>query len=180
MQLEIDIATFSRVCAATERPLLPGDVYFSLLELQANEVVRQDFSADAWRGASEDCVGWWRSRVPAKGDAPPAMAPIDVMLNLFEALEEVPAELEFRYLLGLLLLRRKSLRRDDSTRDDQGREVLILHCSRREKEFELIVAEPTAEQTVKIQQKMFDLLYSNRDSTPGKTVSQFEPSKPVA
>ncbi len=172
MQLEIDIAACSRVCAATGRALQPGDVYFSLLQLQSGEMARKDFSAEAWRGPPGDCVGWWRSRVPVKDDSQPVMAPIDVMLNLFEALEEVPAEFEFRYLLGLLLLRRKSLRREDSIRDDKGREVLVLHCSRREKDYELIVSEPSPEQAAKLQQQMFDLLYANRESTPDETNRQ--------
>ncbi|QEG35288.1 hypothetical protein [Bythopirellula goksoeyrii] len=172
MQLEIDITSCSRVCAATDRPLQPGDVYFSLLQLEANEMIRKDFSAEAWQGAPDECVGWWRSRVPAKDDSQPVMAPIDVMLNLFEALEEVPAETEFRYLLGLLLLRRKSLRREDSIQDDKGREVLVLHCSRREKDYELIVSEPSPEQAMKLQQQMFDLLYGTREVTPAVPASQ--------
>ena len=83
------------------------------------------------------------------------------MLNLFEALEDRPHELEFRYLLGLLLLRRKFVRRDESSRDEQGREVLTLHCQRREKDYELVVAEPHADQAPKLQQQMVNLLYGN-------------------
>ncbi len=176
MQLEIEFSACSRICSATERHLQPGDVYFSILQLEAGELQRQDFCADAWRGPTEECVGWWRSRIPAKGDSQPIMAPIDVMLNLLEALEQMPAEVEFRYLLGLLLLRRKSLRREDTTRDDNGREVLILHCPRREKDYELIVAEPSPEQAVKLQQQMFDLLYGAREAAPVSTTSQEQDS----
>ncbi len=163
MQLDIEIRPCSRMCASTERPLQPGEAYFSILLMDGNEMIRRDYSTEAWRGPPDDCIGWWRSRIPPKEDSHPKLAPVDVLLNLFEALEDHPTEREFRYLLGLLLLRRKSLRREDTTRDDQSREVLVLHCPWRDKEFELLVAEPSAEQIVKLQQQMYDLLYASSD-----------------
>ena len=163
MQLDLDFRACSRSCAVTERPLEPGSVYFSVLKLEENDLTRLDYCVDAWTGPPADCVGWWRAQVPPKEDSQPKLAPLDVMLNLFEALADLPAEREFRYLLGLLLLRRRSLRRDDSTLNDEGQEVLTLHCPRREKDYELVVAEPSSEQVVKLQQQMFDLLYASSE-----------------
>jgi hypothetical protein len=170
MLLEFELKNCSRVCAATTRPLNPGEVYFSVLLTAGNDFARQDYSVDAWQGPPEDCIGWWRSRVPTKDDTQPRLAPTDVMLNLFEALEGRPTELAFRYLLGLLLLRRKILRRDESRRDDQGREVLTMHCQRRQKDYDLVVAEPEAEHAAKLQEQMVNLLYGNSEpSTRSQT-----------
>jgi hypothetical protein len=163
MLLEFELKNCSRTCAATARPLNPGEVYFSVLVSAGHDFARQDFAVDAWQGPPEDCIGWWRSRIPTKDDSQPRLAPIDVMLNLFEALEDRPAELAFRYLLGLLLLRRKVLRRDDSRRDEQGREVLTMHCQRRQRDYDLVVAEPSAEQAAKLQDQMLHLLYGNSE-----------------
>lgn len=169
MLLEFELKNCSRTCAATARPLNPGEVYFSVLVTAGNDFARQDFSVDAWQGPPENCIGWWRSRIPTKDDSQPRLAPIDVMLNLFEALEDRPTELAFRYLLGLLLLRRKVLRRDDSRRDEQGREVLTMHCQRRQKDYDLVVAEPDSEQAAKLQDQMLNLLYGNPEvSTPSQ------------
>lgn len=158
-----ELKNCSRTCAATERPLNPGEVYFSVLTATGNEFVRNDYAVEAWQGPPDDCVGWWRSRVPTKDDAPPQLAPTDVMLNLFEALDGRSEELAFRYLLGLLLLRRKVLRRDDSRRDAQGRELITLHCQRRQQDYEVVVAEPDPEQAVRLQEQMLTLLYGNCD-----------------
>jgi hypothetical protein len=163
MHLELEIKNCSRTCAATARPLNPGEFYFSVLVTEGQDFARQDYSVEAWQGPPEDCLGWWRSRIPTKDDAQPRLAPTDVMLNLFEALEDRPAELAFRYLLGLLLLRRKVLRRDDSRRDAEGREVLTMHCQRRQKDYELVVAEPITEQAEKLQDQMLSLLYGNSE-----------------
>jgi hypothetical protein len=161
MHFELEIKNCSRLCAATSRAINPGEVYFSVLEAGEHDFVRHDYCVEAWAGPPEECVGWWRSRVPTKDDHQPRLAPTDVMLNLFEALAERPAETEFRYLLGLLLLRRRVLRREDSSRDDQHREVLQLHCQSRSKDYDLVVAEPVAERAVQLQQQMLDLLYGD-------------------
>ncbi len=164
--LGFELRSCSRSCAATARSLNPGEMYFSVLEASDNDFLRRDYCVEAWQGPPAECVGWWRSRIPTKDDNQPRLAPTDVMLNLFEALENRPNELEFRYLLGLLLLRRKVVRREsflreDESRDDEGREVISLHCVRRQKDYELVVAEPAADQAMKLQQQMFDLLYGD-------------------
>jgi hypothetical protein len=161
MFLELEIKNCSRTCATTSRALNPGEVYFSVLEASEHDFVRHDYCVEAWSGPPQECVGWWRSRVPTKDDNQPRLAPTDVMLNLFEVLADRPAEIEFRYLLGLLLLRRRILRREDSNRDDQLREVLQLHCQSRSKDYDLVVAEPVAERSVQLQQQMLNLLYGD-------------------
>lgn len=177
MQLDFEIRSCSRKCAVTAQPLQPGDVYFSVLVWQASDLVRWDYCIDGWQGPPDDCVGWWRSQLPNKDDEQPKLAPTDVMLNLFESLEDHPAELSFRYLLGLLLLRRKILRPEESELDDQGREVLTLHCPRRERDYELVVAEPMGDQADKLKQQMFDLLYggSNDGEIVASSNSQANP-----
>jgi hypothetical protein len=172
MLLDFEFRSCSRACAATGRPLQAGEVYFSILDLVDNEFRRQDFAAEAWQGPPEDCIGWWRSRLPTRDDTQPQLAPTDVMLNLFETLEDRPTEGEFRYLLGLLLIRRKTLRSEDRNRDDQGRVVLTLHCARRQKDYELVVAEPAPERAGRLQQQMFDLLYGTTAPFPAPASQQ--------
>lgn len=161
MLLDYEIKSCSRCCSVTERELLPGDVFFSVLELLEEEFVRRDFCVEAWQGPPESCLGWWRSQLPGKDATKPKLAPTEVMLNLFIALAERPEDLEFRYLLGLLLLRRRVLRREDSKQNDEGQEVLVLHCARRDEQFDLVVSEPDVEQAKQLQQRMVDLLYGD-------------------
>lgn len=164
MLLEFDVRSCSRRCSSTDRELEPGDVYFSVLTEEGSELVRRDFSVEAWEGGRDGCVGWWRSRVPAKEGTRPQLAPTEVMLNLFAALDGRPDDEPFRYLLGLLLLRRRTLRRDDAHVREDGREILNLFCPRRDERFELVVSEPNAEQAEQLQQRMIDLLYGDGET----------------
>jgi len=165
MLLDFEVRNCSRVCASTGRALEPGDVYFSVLEVHGAELSRSDYCAEAWKRPPETCLGWWRSRVPTKDDAQPQLAPVDVLINLFVALAERPDDAPFRYLLALLLLRRRVLRREDVQRDAQDQETWLLYCPRRRERFELAVAEPNEQDAERLQQRMIDLLYGG-DTEP--------------
>ena len=170
MLLDFEVRSCSRCCADTGKALQPGEVYFSVLEVQETEAVRRDYCAEAWQKPPEESLGWWRSRVPLK-DQQPRLAPADVMLNLFAALGDKPADTQFRYLLGLLLIRRRILKREESNRNESDQEVLTLFAPRRDERYELIVDEPNQEQAEQIQQRMIDLLYGDGDSQSQSTAS---------
>ncbi len=164
MLLDFEVRTCSRLCAQSGKAIGPGEVYFSVLAMQETEgetdTVRCEYSAESWQGPPEGSLGWWRSRVPVK-DEKPKLAPTEVMLNLFTALADKPEDQQFRYLLGLLLIRRRVLRREEAICDQAGHEVLTVYLPRRDQRLELVVDEPNQEQAEKIQQRMIDLLYGN-------------------
>ena len=163
MLLDFEVRTCSRCCAETGKAIQPGEVYFSVLEVQAAETIRRDYCAEAWQQPPEKSLGWWRSRVPLKNEKP-RLAPTDILLNLFSALADKPADAQFRYLLGLLLIRRRVLKREDSCRNESKQEILTLFSPRRDASYELVVDQPNVEQAEKIQQRMIRLLYGDRDS----------------
>ena len=171
MLFDFEVRACSRQCAATGKLLQPGEVYFSILSLEESnkqvETVRRDFSVEAWQGPSDSNLGWWQSRVPVK-DEKPQLAPTDVMLNLFGALgdesgQQNTTDRQFRYLLGLLLIRRRVLRREDSFRHEDDQEILRLFSPQRDKHYELVVDEPHGQQADEVQQRMINLLYGDGD-----------------
>lgn len=158
MLLEHEIAHCSRQCAVTGRAFARGETYYSELAVANHVTVRRDVSAAEWRGPAEGAIAWWRARMPEDEGGKPKLAPQDVLLDLFAQLAERPEEAEFRYLLGLLLVRRRLLRLDETRRDARG-ERLVLGCPRRSEQFELPVTPPPAERTDELQQRIVQLLY---------------------
>ena len=69
-----------------------------------------------------------------------------------------PDEAEFRYVLGLLLIRRRILKLDETRRDATG-EIMVLECPRRNETYELRATTPDPTQTEQLQQRMIELLY---------------------
>ena len=120
--------------------------------------MRRDIACGEWTGPVEGAIAWWKARVPLGDASKPKLAPQDVLLNLFAELADRPDEAEFRYVLGLLLIRRRILKLEETRRDAQG-ELLILDCPRREEQYELRATTPDPTQTEQLQQRMIELLY---------------------
>jgi hypothetical protein len=157
MLFDVEVTPCSRQCAATGRTFAAGETYFSTLHIESGAPVRRDYSAAEWRGPAEGVIAWWKSRL-ADDSAKLKLAPQDVLLNLFVELAGRPDEADFRYVLGLLLIRRRILKLDETRRDAAG-EVLVLDCPRRDEQYELPVANPDLQRTEALQQRMVELLY---------------------
>jgi hypothetical protein len=116
-----------RQCCATGRELKAGERYFGVLAEEAGRFVRREYAPEAWAGPPEGVVGFWAGRVPA-GDAP-KRPPVDdeTVRECFRRLDGAtePSRVSFRYVLALLLVRRKALRIEETRRDEFG-EVMIL------------------------------------------------------
>ena len=136
-----------------DRPeVAPGETSYSVLTSEGAKVVRNDYSAEAWQGPPEGALGWWKSHTPTAEAKPkkPHWAPNDVMLQLFDELAESPDRADMRYVLVLLLLRRRVLRLEETeheqlsptTADEADRETLLVYCPRRQAEYRVPVAMP--------------------------------------
>jgi hypothetical protein len=159
--LDFEIQRCSRRCAALGRDLGPGETFYSVLLRRGADVVRQDYSQEGWQGAPEGAIGWWKSHMPdAVGSKKSTLAPNDVILQLFEQLENDPTQQDLRYVLALLMIRRRIMRLEETQKDEHGQETLVLHCPRNETEHRTVVALPTEERAAEIQQQLSKLLFS--------------------
>jgi hypothetical protein len=169
MLLDFEVQRSTRRCAATDRPLEPGDVCYSVLESHGAEIIRKDYCQSAWTGPPSDAFGWWRSRIPETTAKKIKLAPNDVLLELFDQLAEQMEHQDMRYVLALLLLRRRVLRLDvpleaGSLSIDQGVagiEAMSLYCPKREATYVVRVAMPGEERTDEIQQRLSELLIAD-------------------
>jgi hypothetical protein len=157
--MDYEIHRCTRRCAASQRELAEGEVVYSLVKVRGADLVREDYSAECWQGPPEDALGWWRSRIPGKADAKAKLAPGDVLLKLFRELEDVPDKQDMRYVLALLLVRRRSLRPEE-TGDDGPARQLHLFCPRDETQHVVNVIEPGQERIEQIQNELAALLYA--------------------
>jgi hypothetical protein len=156
--VEYDIQRCTRRCHASGRELAPGEVVYSVLVDTAGSIARQDFSAEAWQGPPQDALGWWKGTVADPGGKRVHWAPNDVMLHYFEQLEGNPAKEDARYVLALLLVRRRIVRVESTQKDAAGTETLVVYCPRNEVEYRVKVVMPTAERETAIQTELSELL----------------------
>jgi hypothetical protein len=166
MLLDFEVLRCTRRCAATDRALEPGDECYSVLEVEGADVIRKDFCRDAWKGAPDSAFGWWKSRVPEPTAKKIKLAPNDVLLQLFERLADSAEQCDLRYVLALLLVRRRVLRVDVAGGEEtMGRtaETMTLYCPRRDATYEVGVAMPAGERIDEIQQQLSELLIADAE-----------------
>ncbi len=107
---EFKVSRCSRQCFVEKRPLKEGETYFSVVVDQDGELERRDYCADAWQGPPEGCVGSWKNRMPVSGEKKLVLAPREVLIDLLRQMESDPDQSKIRYLLALLLLRKRMVR----------------------------------------------------------------------
>jgi hypothetical protein len=160
--LDFEVQRCTRKCCETETILQPGDVFYSALVAHGSQVVRQDYCAAAWTGPPEGTVGWWKSQVPDIHSRKMHWAPNDVILHYFEQLEAEESQADMRYVLALLMVRRRIVRLEDTERDEQGREIFVLYCPRNEREYRVAVAELAPPRVDEMQQQLAELLFAGK------------------
>ena len=158
MPMDYEVQHSSRRCSVTGREFAPGETYYSALVAEGVEVIRHDYAADAWQGPPAEAVGWWKSQIPNRTEGKKHWAPNDVMLQFWDELAGQPDRQDMRYVLTLLLVRRRVFRLEEEKRDDGGREVLVAYCPRREATYEIPAVMPEPARVDEIQEELAALL----------------------
>lgn len=104
------------ICAFTERVLEPHEHYIATLVEDGDELVRVDISPEAWEEGKrpEHLFSYWKAVVPEPNEKKKTFVDDEVLLNLLERLAdaEQPQRIAFRFVLTLILMRKKLLRYD--------------------------------------------------------------------
>lgn len=169
--IDFEIQRCSRRCAATDREFAPGEVFHSVLVADGAEVVRRDYCAAAWQGPPENAIGHWKSRMPEANAKKAHWAPNDVILHFFQQLEGVADQQDLRYVLALLLVRRRIVRleepAEESVAEGAGKpesplpEQLLLLNPRDDVQYRVSVVQPAPERIRQIQEELARLLFAD-------------------
>ena len=155
----LEIPKPSKTCSVTRRELKPGEAFFSALFAELDGVRRLDYAAESWTGPPPNATGWWKSTVPVLKDKKVRLAPNEILLELFEQLADQPDKLDVRYVLTLLLIRRRLFRYEREEEAETGEKTLIVYSLKQNVTFEIPVAMPNATRLKEVQDYLNSLLY---------------------
>jgi len=161
--LDFDIRKPTRRCHASGRDLNPGETFFSVLVPEGSGCTRRDFSADAWQGPPEEAIGWWKSHMPAAGATRLKMAPPEVLIDYFEQLGQVAGKETVRFVMALLLVRKRLAKWEETTTDDAGQRTMVLDCPRTGQKYQVLQCDPAPEEIESIQQELMQTLYAEAE-----------------
>jgi len=157
--MEYQIQAPTRRCAATGRELEPGEPFYTVLLDEGGKFIRQDYSAEAWQGPPEKAFSFWKGVVPAQDETRKPRIDDDLLVECFQRLEgqTEPDRLNFRYVVALLLMRRKRFKFDE-TKVEGDREILCLRCVRTRQVHQVINPRLTEDEMAAVQEEVFKVL----------------------
>lgn len=162
--MEAEIERCTRHCATSGRELTPGEEIFSALAPERGKLRRHDYSATAWTGPPKGAVAWWKSRIPLRETKRPHLTPNDALLEVFRNLEHEAEQQELRYVLALLLVRRRVFRQEELRRNPDGSETLVLYAPREDVNYSVRVALPDESHAADLQARLTALVYATESS----------------
>ena len=127
-----EVGKHTHRCQATGREIRPGESYYSVLMETPTGPERRDYSIEGWTGPPEGTVGYWKGKLAEEPPPPPKPKeiPLETMVELFDRLEGDADRLDDemkkrRYMLTLLLVRRRALKLH-SIRRDGDKDFLVV------------------------------------------------------
>jgi len=150
----------ARRCVITDRELRPGEKFYSALFDEAGQFVRKDYTVDAWSGPPAGAFAHWLGRIPVSDKPVKPTINDELLLDCFTHLKGTtePSKQNFRYVIGLLLMRRKRLKFDDVKKQSDGSEILILRDAKSGDRHETVDPRLNDEQMMTVQDEVFRVL----------------------
>ena len=158
----------SRECSSTQRPFMDGEVIVTALYLdpESSEYVRKDIGLDAWKSqqvGAEKPFSFWKTTFSApvgneSSDSVQKLSPEEILHRLVE--EDEDHTENTRYILAVMLERRKILRETDSQPTPNG----ILRVYEHKKTGEVfLIRDPNIAlaEIESLQKEVFELLENN-------------------
>jgi hypothetical protein len=160
MKNDYEIQAPSRVCSVTGQPIAVGERFYAALVEEAGKFIRKDFSLAAWNEPPSGTIAHWCGKIPtAERNRKPSFND-ELLLNCFRQLADTPElhRQKFRYVLALLLMRRRRLKFEDMIRDDQGTQFLIVRDAQSGARSEVLDPHLPEEEIGAVQDEVFQVL----------------------
>jgi len=135
MGKDYNIAKTSGTCCSCERQLQPDEDFVATITEGEEGFAREDFCTSCWdsKAQSEQAAagrfGIWRSRVPQPQEKKKLFVDDELLVNFFERLADAEdeAKISFRFVLALVLMRKKLLVYDRADKGTDDRDVWTMH-----------------------------------------------------
>jgi len=161
--MEWNIQKSGNQCCTCSAAFDEGSHYYSAIFDRGQQFERRDFCTACWEKCQNEAVfSFWKTRVPTKEEERKLFVDDNVLLEFFGRLpaegdEQVQHKLKFRYILALVLMRKKVLRFVDIVRED-GKEYIILRYPREKTEFKVLDPGLTEEEADSVKDDLSQIL----------------------
>jgi len=137
--MEYSIDKSLKICSVCEREIGEGERFHSAVFEEDEVFVRRDYCAGCWGEPPEGSFSHWRTCNAVKKEEKRRLD-AEIVLGFFRELGSKKAEneLNFRYVIGLLLMRKRILKFDDIERTGREEFLVLRRPSTKEKHRVLV------------------------------------------
>ncbi len=114
-------------CVKSGAAIAEGETYYAALYEDGEGFRREDFSVAAWEGPPEGAYCFFKTRMPVKEKKKRFLVDDDTLMSFFTRLanETQAVRVQFRFVLALLLMRKRLLKYDRTEREDNQEQWLM-------------------------------------------------------
>ncbi len=172
-----DIQSATGKCALTGRDLKEGEEFYTVLFEQGESFLRNDYSLEAWKGPPDGAFCHFKSRIPVREKRKKLLVDNEVLIGFFERLsaETVPLRIQFRFVLALILMRKRLLRYEGSTIID-GAEVWTMTLLRDRSAHRVMNPRLTDDQIEAVSRELGAILHSDMGDWTGGPPDSITPA----
>jgi len=118
---EFEIVKTVGRCSVCGRAFEEGEIFHTVVFETPQGYERQDVSDECWQGPPPDAVCHFRTRLPRKERPPKTFVDDEVLLEFFRRMsgEDEARKLRFRFVLSLILMRKRLLKYEQTIRRGQ-------------------------------------------------------------
>jgi len=109
-------------CYGSGKKIEYGEEYFAALIETEQGLQRRDFCADYWQEQKPDVFCYWKTKLPSPDQKKQIFVDDEMLMAFFERLEQETEQekINFRFVLMLILMRKRRLKYDSSEiKDDR-------------------------------------------------------------
>ena len=136
-----------------------GQEYFAALVESDQGLERRDYSVEYWDQNKPETYCFWKTKMADVEQKKKLFVDDEMLMAFFERLTEETAEekINFRFVLTLILMRKRKLKYD-SSRIEDGKEVWSLRVTGQDRHVEVVNPNLTEEQIEQLSGQMGEIM----------------------
>lgn len=164
MEKDYEISRPNRLCCRCGTSFAAGQEFMAAVREDGEAFVREDCCLGCWEASGPadgpEVVGVWRARVPAPREKKHLFVDDAVLIEFLDRLagSEEPARVSFRFVLTLVLMRKKLLVYDGSAKGRDGQDVWRMHLKGTDHAYEVIDPHMDEEKIAEVSRHLGEIL----------------------
>ncbi len=175
---EWDIQSRADACTACQKPFADKEAYHTLLSVDAASYARRDLCGACFASTTRDgVISYWQGEYKLPPPPPPEAIQKETAETLLRKLVEStdPSHEAARYILAVMLERKRILKHRDTVHEENGTDLLVYEHARTGESFTLPDPHLRLDQLAHVQEEVAALLQPTAGNAKAEPVSEPSP-----